>query len=192
MPHAENPETRCPTRRKFLADVPVDSTGAIAGPVFSKLSVLLRVAGTRIMPAVPHFEELAATTVAACCALCAFTSSNRSEVLEAVAVLCKMEDSVERVVERPGLLQRAEQMLPGACAALMLTIAEAHLVNFEAELQKPEAREQGLLAADCAILSSEGVGPGSLRVILSVESCSLCYQQRLHIPLPWQTAACMR
>ncbi len=146
--------------REFLKDVPVDPSGAVTS-VLHKLDVLLCVCKTERVPSVPHIAEVAAVAAAACCALCAFTSPCRPEVLVAVRQICSMQRILEKALGRPNVLQRAEQMLPGACSALALTIIEAHLVHSGAQPGQLAAGGQPFLASDCAVLSGSGplLGP---------------------------------
>ena len=90
--------------------------------------------------------------------LCAFTSPCRPQVLAAVRQICSVGKTLEEALGRPSVLQRAEEMLPGACSSLMLTVVEAHLVPFGAQ---PGAGQQPFLASNCAVLSGSGplLGP---------------------------------
>ena len=146
--------------RKFLKDVPVEPSGAVTS-VLHKLIVLLCVSKTKALPSVPHIiAEVAAAAVAACCALCDFTSPCRSEVLAALGRISVMGRTLEEALGRPSVLQRAEEMLPGACSSLMLTIIEAHLVIFGPQTA---AGQLPFLASNCAVLSGSGslLGPVS-------------------------------
>ena len=151
--------------RYFLNGVPVDPSGAVRS-ISSKLDVLFRVSKVedvlQPMSQEPRMAELAAAAVAACGGLCAFTSLRRAEVLAAFRRLCAEGDCLLDALGRPHVLQRAEQMLPGACATLMLTVVEAHLAPFGAQLAQQAAGAQLLLAADCAVLSGSGPQLGPL------------------------------
>ena len=67
-------------------------------------------------------------------------------------MFCAMDDSLEKAIGRPEVLQRAEQMLPGACATLMLTIAETHLLPLQPG--RLAAAGHPLLSSECAVLSA--------------------------------------
>ncbi len=141
--------------RNLVDDVQMDSSGAVTS-VFDKMHVLLRVSETKTAACKSHIAELAAAAVAACCGLCAFTSPRRPEVLAAVRELCGRTDSLSKLSGRPAACQRAEQMLPGVCATLMLTIAEAHLAHLEVRSRQPAAGAQLPLEADCIVLRDSG------------------------------------
>ena len=152
-----------------MDDEQVDPSGAITA-ISNKMDVLLRVSETGIAACRSHTAELAATAVAACCGLCAFTSPRRAEVLDAVRdICCGKSDRLRKSLCRLAVLRRAEQMLPCACATLMLTIAEAHLVPLEQPGQ-PAAGAQPLLLADCIVLG--GNGP-QLRILPNSTCCAV-------------------
>lgn len=69
-------------------------------------------------------------------------------------MFCAMEDILEIAIGRSEVLQRAEQMLPGACATLMLTFAEAHLVPLQSG--QAAAAVQPLLSSEHTVLSPSG------------------------------------
>ena len=81
---------------------------------------------------------LAAAAVAACGALCAFTSPQRAEVLTAVRKRCSPGNYLmPSALSDEAVLQQAELQLPGAQAALLLTMAEAHLEESDTAPGRP-------------------------------------------------------
>lgn len=161
-------------RRNFLGDVPVEPSVA-ALSMACKLDVLLRVTEASVVPRAPHFAEVGAAALAACSALCAFDSPRRCEVLAAVRNLCTSEKSLSDALTQPGVLRRAEGMLPGASATMMLTITQAHLVPFEAKMGQLATDRLQLIAAGCAVLGGSGPQLGPLRA---------CVWQAVYLLLP--------
>lgn len=87
------------------------------------VAALIHVSGRRL----PIILALAAAAVAACGALCAFTSPQRTEVLAAVRKRCSPPNHLMPSALSEAVMQQAERQLPGAQAALLLTMVEAHL-----------------------------------------------------------------
>lgn len=127
------------------------------GLVGDKLSVLLHVALVQLCSKLKS-AKLSGAAMAALGALCAFTSPHRGEALAAVKELCSLQGSemMATVLRQPQVLQRAERMLPGACATLMLTIAEVHLVHCGMQPGQPGIVGSHLLSAYDAVLTCDG------------------------------------
>ena len=122
--------------------------------VLYKLTVLMRVAGT--LASTQHILEVAAAALAAFCSLCAFTSPHHREILAAVKHICALEGAMAWALAKSGVLQRAEQMLPGASATLMLTSVKAHLVPCGPESGRRSAASHVLPMEERAVLSDQG------------------------------------
>ena len=120
----------------------------------------MRVAGTSA--STPHVLEVAAAALAAFCSLCAFTSPHHREVLASVKHLCTLEGAMAWALGKSGVLQRAEQMLPGAPATFMLTSVEAHLVPCGPESGRRSAASHVLPMEERALMSDQGPQLGYL------------------------------
>ena len=100
-------------------------------------------------------SALAAAAMAACSALCAFTSLQRTEVLTAVRERCSPPNYLmPSALSDEAVLQQVEQQLPGAQAALLLTVVEAHLEESDTVPGRP------MLPFSGVILSAHGAQLG--------------------------------
>ncbi len=98
------------------------------------VAALIHVSGRRL----PIILAFAAAAVAACGALCAFTSPQRTKVLAAVRMRCSPPNHLmSSALSDEGVLQQAERQLPGAQAALLLTMVEAHLEESDTAPGRP-------------------------------------------------------
>ena len=106
----------------------------------AKLHLLLRVAASFYASGRdPLSLALSAAAVAACGALCAFTSPQRAEVLTAVRKRCSPGNYLmPSALSDEAVLQQAEQQLPGAQAALLLTMVEAYLEGSDTAPGRPK------------------------------------------------------
>ena len=135
---------------RFLSSASFTPCGKVDEPT-GKLWVLFRLA---MMDDSPDRwqQELCPAAVAACGALCAFTSPHRPAVLAAVREHCSPPCCpMGPALSDAGVLRLAERQLPGAHATLVLTLAEAHLEDRAAIAADPTAKDSG------TVLGSSGL-----------------------------------
>ncbi len=118
------------------------------------VAALIHVSDWRLLPMI---LALAAAAVAACGTLCAFSSPQRTEVLAAVTKYCSPSSNlIPLALSDAAVLQQAERQLPGAQAALLLTMVEAHLEESDSAPGRP------MLPSNCAILGAHGPQLGGM------------------------------